>query len=405
MKNKNLYIFLLLISFSFLSSQIYIPYRKGDKFGVSDENGKMIIPAQFDKIEIGYHNDFTGININGKTVKTSYILNGKIIIKDTDFTYFENEGDFIIGVLVKNRESYMFSNGKPDYLTQNLYDKNGKPLLGRSYNNIIVIDKDRDEKPALTGTALLLLYSAENRYSLYQYDNKQKKIIKTFFENSYDVDTDYEVFPKTFSIVYQLPESTAKKKLIIDFENGKIKSSRTEEAEQRNSDRFGESYYGMPPPMEGVKEPRKNPEKEIEKITYADTFQRYTEPEIPEKIQFTVKNNTSEEYAYMKKENGKKGYFLTRDNKYLVPPKYDEIMIADGHGVFSSGFIVKNGENYQYLVFTNKEQEFITPSSKMVPFYFRRDYGKKGFHLFKMFDKDNNFFCYANQDGKLYYSK
>lgn len=402
MKHRFTYL-LLLLTFSFYSSQIFVPYRQGDKFGISDENGKLVVPAQFDNIAVGYNDDFTGIK-STPTLKKSYILKDRIILKDTDFAYFQNEGQFVKGVTIKDRKAYNGSHGNPNYLSMNLYNLKGEQILNRSYNNIVVIDESETKGMALKETALLLLYSSENNYGLYQIDKKQKKIIKTFFENSKNVDTDYEKFPKSFSITYD--ENRIKKKLLIDFENGKIKSSKTEEMVYSNDyrDGYGRSGYSSyeatrMPIMEGEKNPV--PENSEGKIIHVRAS---FEDKTPEELSFET-TDSSYDYAYIKKEKNKFGYFLTGEKKYLIMPKYDKIMIADGHGVFASGFIVKNSDNYQFLVFMNKTHEFTTPESKMIPYFFRRDYGKKGFQLFKMFDKDNKFFCYADQNGKLYYSK
>lgn len=404
MKSRFIYFFLLLI-FSFCNAQIYVPYRQGDQFGIADEQGKLVVPAQFDKIIVGYNEDFTAINSTNQTLKKSYILKDKIILKNTDFSYFENEGDFVKAVTVKDKEAYRNSRGNLNYLSMVLYNLKGERVLDKAYNNIVVIDENETKGTALKETALLLLYSSQEYYSLYQIDKKQKKIIKIFFENSYDVDTDYEKFPNSFSITYD--ENRTKKKLVMDFENGKIKSSKTEDLPYTTNnyrDGYGRSEYSM---YEAVKMPtleaERNPipENSEGKIIHVrESFEDKT----PEELFFETKD-ASYDYAYLKKEKNKFGYFLTKENKYLISPQYDKIMIADGHGVFASGFIVKNLENYQYLGFINKTQEFITPESKMIPYFYRRDYGRKGFQLFKMFDKNNRFFCYADHNGKLYYSK
>jgi hypothetical protein len=45
------HIFVLLISLSSFSQNILIPYRNGDKFGLSDEKGKMVLQPSFDELE------------------------------------------------------------------------------------------------------------------------------------------------------------------------------------------------------------------------------------------------------------------------------------------------------------------------------------------------------------------
>ena len=86
------------------------------------------------------------------------------------------------GVTIKDKESYMRSHGNPNYLSMNLYNLKGEKILDKVYNNIIVIDKSDTKGTALKETALLLLYSSQNNYGLYQIDKKQKKLSKLFLK-------------------------------------------------------------------------------------------------------------------------------------------------------------------------------------------------------------------------------
>lgn len=404
MKKLLLNIFLIILFPCLTTAQAYIPYRVGNLFGISDEQGKMILPAKFDKIVIGYDKDFTGISKVENQIKTSYILNNKVLISNSDYTYFEKKQDFIIAIKVNDPDSYERSNGNPDYLTQKLFNLEGQELLGRSYQNIIVVE---DQKTSfLTGSSLLLLYDRKERYSLVLFDKKQKKITKTYFQNSYDVDTDYDLFPKSFSIDFN-DQAGTKKKLILEFENGKIKSEKTEAAIKNRGNNITGSSYGMPPPPPGI--PRKEPKPSIpagalENLETATSYDYIITPADPEILRF-IKRAADFKYAYLKKENSKIGYFLADKNTYLIPPKYDGIYLTEGHGVFYSGFVLKNNNQYQILVTSDGKQEFITAPFDLFPLYDGRDYGRKGFQLIKLFDKDNKFFCYANSEGKLYYTK
>lgn len=400
MKNKIYYI-LFLLSFSLLFSQVYLPYRKGDKYGISDEYGKMFLAPSFDYISVLTTGKFVGHKKVENFYKNSYIVNSKILMKDSDYDYFEDKFNFIIAKKHNKKEIFDGNNRKEDVFTFS-----GKKVFENSFRFVNFLENEK--KPALKNEILVLTNNLNGKYTLHLLNKKTATVTKTFFENAIEVDTDFDQFPSQLSIKYVIATESDVQKLDLNFQNGKI-SAENNEITNLDARSVFQRNRGYDAFVEGVKIPTYADEPPVpEGATVQTTYAKLSYWEVtsgkPETLSFK-KEKSSFDYAYLKKENGKFGYFLSSEKQYLIPPKYDEIMIADGHGVFSNGFIVRNAEDFQYLVITNKEQEFITPETKMIPWFFDRDYGKKGFHLFKIFDKNGNFFCYANQEGKLYYSK
>ena len=400
---------------SFLSAQVYIPYRVGDKFGISDENGKLLVPAKFDKITIGNNNDFIGYNFEENAVKTSYILKDKVIITNSDFTDFRFDQPFIVGIKVNDPDNFRFFNDQRSEQTQQLFNEKGEKLLNGIYNTIAALEDDA--KPSNNDEVLLLLYSTTTKYSVILYSKKKKSIIKTYIENSRDVDLDYKNFPQSLIVTY-FSQNLSENKLSLTFQDGKIISEKVEKVERltNNSQNVmlgtsNSSSFSPPPPPsfprggnQSENKPEILPENAVAEVKYAENFPYTTKQRDVDILSIKIKK-LDPKFAYLKRENNKVGYFLVDKNIYSVPTKYDEIYLTEGHGVFQSAMILKSDNKYEIVVTSNRKEEFKTAKFEMFPLFDKRDYGKPGFQLIKLFDKDNKFFCYASKEGKLYYSK
>ena len=67
---------------TFSQNQVLVPFRVGDKFGLSDLKGQLIYPAEYDKITLRY-NDPAGVFYAKKENKTTFFYKNIILIKDT----------------------------------------------------------------------------------------------------------------------------------------------------------------------------------------------------------------------------------------------------------------------------------------------------------------------------------
>ena len=389
-------------------SQVTVPYRVGNKFGISDTSGKMIIPAEYDKIDIStlHPGEFTaskGSSADGFT--STYIYGNKIVLKDSRYNFFNENYSFVNAVKIDNLQGFYSSQGV-GYSTTDVYTLNGKKVFDRSFRNVYYIEDDK--KPALKDETLMLLNELNDKYSLVLLDKKTLKVSKIFFENAQKNATDYKQFPKSFSITYSTPP-LSKKKLTINFENGKVKDFSEETLREERPSGYGSyssssgsgSYYNdvMKPYPSGETKPQP-PLPEMKKISAS---KKYTEPFSQKKTE--IKKAELAPNAVIKTVNGKTGFFDTTKNDWIIPAEYDEITEMSTYCTFCSLYIVKKGKYYQILEFNGNEKKLYQGKFEMLPLLEQKNYGKDGFHLIELYDQNGNLFCYADQNGVKFYKQ
>lgn len=389
-------------------AQIFVPYRVGDKFGISDENGKIAIKPVYDDIEILDNQGFLAFTKNGDKYKKSYINRNKVILKDTDYDYFHEECGYVIAEKMK-MEVYMGGNNK----STDIFTLDGKKIFDKTFSYIVLIE---DNKKAALKDEILILTNDKGYYSLILLDKKTSKTLKTFFENAVLADTHYENFPFQFKVDYVLARENYKQLLTIDFKNGKISNSTNEIlSDSSNNDNYRESYSSDVPvpraPMytESMRGETQKADKPISSnqsliMKEGEINKKYWDPNISDRLRFSDKK-LSEEYAVLKNIKNKWGYFNNRSSKWILPPEYDEIFYQDAKCVFCESFVVRKGNQYQFIEKENNKADFTTQLLDYYPLLKEKNYGKTGFYLFKLYNNDGNFVCYANGEGKKYYSE
>lgn len=391
----------LLTIFNFSYSQITVPYRVGDKFGISDENGKMIITPAFDDIEIIENGKFLAFTKDGDDYKRSYISKNKVILKDTDYNYFQEDFGFVLAE--KQKHEVMF--GESGRLTD-VYSLSGKNIFGKTFNYVTFVEKQ--QTPALKSEILMLTKDQKGYFSLALVDKKTAQIIKTFFENAILADTDYQKFPTQLSVKYVIAKESERKLLTINFKDGKILNSKSEileggrnayDAERSNRS----SMYSDVAIPYGDETPKQIPNT-VNVIKKAQIHKRYWDPNTYGKLVFEDKK-LSPDHSAMKKENEKWGYFGVRSNTWIIAPIYDEIFYESSNCVFCEAFVVRNGKTFQFLEKENGKKDFLSPTFELYPHLMRKNFGREGFYLFKLYDTAGKFICYGDSKGKVYYSK
>jgi hypothetical protein len=388
--------------FNFCYSQITVPYRVGDKFGISDENGNIVIKPGFDDIEIIENGKFLAFTKYGDDFKKSYISNSNVILKDTDYDYFQEDFGFVRAE--KQKHEVMF--GESGRLTD-VYSLSGKNIFDKTFNYVVFVEKQ--ETPALKKEILMLTKDKKGYFSLVLVNKKTALIVKTFFENAILADTDYEKFPTQFGVKYVIARESEMRLLTINFKDGKILTSKSEILEdgRKNYDAERSSRSSMY--SDAVKIPY---EEEIPKeipntvnvIKEAQIHKRYWDPNTYGKLVFEDKKLTPE-YSVMKKQNEKWGYFGVRSNTWIIPPIYDEIFYENSSCVFCEAFVVRTGNKFQFLEKENGKNDFLSPSFELYPHLVRKNFGRDSFYLFKLYNADGKFICYGDSKGKVYYSK
>jgi hypothetical protein len=173
--------------FGFAQKDILVPYRLGEKFGISDLKGKILLKPQFDLIEpIGggyfkYSNhkifmdsatDYYGkTKVRERVESVRGLLKGNnVIIRNSEhrhFTYVEN------ALLIGSQESYVSTNS-------NFYTLNGKRLLNENVERFRILANHAYEYSHNEDAPFITLYVEhyDRKTSLLIFDVVNQKLIE-----------------------------------------------------------------------------------------------------------------------------------------------------------------------------------------------------------------------------------
>jgi hypothetical protein len=411
--------YLLLLAFLSLASALYsqkvgIPYRVGNKFGVSDAKGKMLIPANYDIVEPRDYNGtqyLTAYTFKDGTVLSSLIYNNKIILDNKTYSdYFIINGLLLATGYKVLRNSYTHSE-KNFSETDHLYDLNGKDVFTEDYK-AIDMHYDLDDTGKLQ---VFLIYTEDlsGNKSLHLYDKKAKKITKTFIENAktYLAQSNYDYNYKDRRITITYRDKTGKnKKMVLKIENGTIVIESDTAADATEQDPWDDMMCGggdlaPRPGYDREPQPEVNPtgEKIILSARKAELKRDfYYLPKKIEEIKFTTQSLTAK-YAYIVSKNGKQGLYMVSKKEFYIPAEYDEIIYSDVDGQFTGCTIVRNGSKYGAYVYHQSDSKVIAPVFDMFPIMVGFNYLGDKKPLFKLYDEAGKLFCYADENGKLFY--
>ena len=410
-------LFFLVFAFqtTLFGQTVSVPYRVGNKFGISDQNGKILIPAQFDVVEVESYKEtyFQGFTFQENAVLSSFIYKNKIVLSNQKYNNYYLSEDLILATKYKTGRLSSYHSEGEDYYTEyeHLYTKEGKIIISEDALSVYVNNVDEEKK---LNQVLISTTDKNKKYSLFLYDKKLKKITKTFFEKSdylkvkFNVENDY----RDKSIVYTFKDVTGKGKQIkIDVVKDAIKLISSDDFDlnpQRSSNReIGDDYFRdadlvmVEPGFEVKKQISPLAILDIKKIEIKSDF--YYLPKKVEEIR-SLSDKLNPESCYILEKDGKKGMYYIHKNALLIPQEYDEIVKTDMPG-HSGGFLLKKNNKYGFYISRMSENYFIEPIYDKIPLIDKLDYFGENQPLIKLFDENNKFFCYADKTGRLYYSE
>lgn len=410
-------LFFLAIAFqaNLYGQTISVPYRVGNKFGISDQNGKILISPQFDVVEIESYKEtyFQGFTFNENTVLSSFIYKNKIVLSNQKYNNYYLSDDLIVATKYKSGRLSSYHSDGEEYYTEyeHLYTKEGKIIISEDVLSVYVNNVDEEKK---LNQVLISTTDKNKKHSLFQYDKKLKKITRSFFEKSdylkvkYNNENDY----KDKSIVYTFKDPSGKGKQIkIDIVKNVIKVVSSEDFDlnpkKSNNREIGDDYF-----RDGdlvMAEPGFEVKKQISPLAILDIKKIEIKKDfyyLPKKVEeiHSFKDKLSPDYCYILEKDAKKGMFFVQKNALLIPQEYDEIYKTDMPGNYG-GFLLKKNNKYGYYISGYPEGYFIEPVFDKIPLIEKQDFFGKNQPLIKLFDENNKFFCYADKSGKLYYSE
>lgn len=397
-----------------MAQQTSVPFRVGDKFGLSNQEGKLILNPQFDILEpdnFKVKNCFVGYNFTDGKITSHYILENKILLKDQIFDSYYNYGYLILAYdyLVDDRHKNVSLDFEVPQDVQ-LFTKQGKPLFKEKMDYISLND-DMHEPAFLEKSNHVLIFAIKKNknFDLHLFDKKQDKIVQTYIKNATSLDINHSSNGNNddYSVTYIIRDETKEvRKIKIQSQKGKILMVSNElftfQPPKRERDNYhddvmvpNEGYERMPSRMaEGQSKLDK-----IQKINIKRGF--YFLPKKQEAIFFSMQK-MEQNSDYLVSENGKVGFYSKSYNKLIVPTLYDEIYLADFEGR-NGGYVLRNDKKFGLFIYDYPNNKTIEPVFEKTPLLVNYDYFNKKDPLIALFDENGLFFCYANQDGLMYY--
>ena len=348
---------LILIHFSSISqNEILVPFRVGDKFGLSDLKGKLVYPAEFEYLktnELGsYEASFEGV----KEGKSTFFYKGKKIVERTKNTKYKVIRESFITVSEENKGFEIFN-------------FKGEQITDQSYEEMIFCDNLLQRNFYYTCTPIIFK-DQNDKLTLQVFNTKTEKFTKTFVENvsSLILDPNDNLYENRFTIFVQENLNSKEVKLefvfdgdsfvILDPTNYFKKNTQNnpkkgkpiilEENENGNMENYNE--FGVQAPVEAYVgwdeeyQDYHNSGRIIKKIDglCLTIFQKNdktsieNEFELPQNLDARSFQNVNMKLVINKvkyylddlvlyKSNGKYGVVLT--NEYYLSPKYDSIRL------------------------------------------------------------------------------
>ena len=418
---------LIIFNAKVFSQENGLPFRVGNKFGISDKNGNVIIKPDYDYISINLQKGkayFQAFSKKDTTVFSSFIFNNKLILSNKEYSDYHIDSDFIIATkhqIKKNSDSKRIQKtGEINYL----YDFAGKKIFDEGLAIISIIEDFEDnsvirEPKKDLHEVLLITKDLNGKFSILVYDKISKKITRILLNKTpfLNIKFNYEdnYTDKTITCIYE-DETGKGKKIKLKIENNLFKIFSTEVTDiskknnrsNRNDDfllTVDDAYLGTPfENKEVVKNYNGNDQKKVLSINRIKIKSDiYYAPKNNEEIEIT-KKELNENERYILSSKGKVGLFYVYANSLLVPIKYDEIMQDDASRE-RAVFILKNKNKYGIFIYNAPNHKIIEPIFDKIPLLVDYNYFGEGQPLFKLFDENGKLFCYANEEGKLFYSE
>lgn len=406
-----LFILIILLSCIGHSQETQVPYRVGNKFGLGNVNGKLIIPAEFDILEPEDYNEynyFIGYKLLNDGVLSTLIYKNKIIFKDKNYSkYYINNG-LIKAIEYKLLGKASYFNNDDHKEIEHLYDFNGKKIFNNEFKSISIVDDIADREKI--DEILIYTYDINSLESLYLYNKKLKKITKIFIENVKAIDVNFNYSDnyrdRSITNIY-VDKDGIGKKMIIELKDKSIVIKSEEKINYRAEKERFDSDYDRVPTVEMIGErpsiPQNSEEEKriltVRKIEEKRGF--YYLPKKIEELKIATENLREDEQYIVSKDN-KQGLFQVYSKSFVIPVVYDEIIFANFDGR-NGGHILRNGSKYGVYIYDYPKSKTIEPIFDKMPLLVNYNYFGEKKPLFKLYDDTGKLFCYADENGTLFY--
>lgn len=390
----NLLFILFTLTFNTYAQDIRIPYRIGNKFGLSDENGQLTVEAKYDKINFidsqfqyfqytniikdSVRNVYGGWSENNKK-NTGVYYKDKIIIENTPFGHFRLFKTYFI-------TGSMYNHQRPEDFM--LYNLKGEPLLSEIASHIYINDR-RDIGSLNIIDSNLVFVSIfhkgkrrKRKFSLGVYNFKTQKIENWLVKRVTDFKLKQDLIDKkSIFIQYIDNKGYQSKYLYYDKSIGNFKLSErigtstvktNTNLNNTTQSKFNQysQYYNDLKEIETIENSRpvKNRNKTIDrkKFTWKNNELFFGEIKVTEmKGAEYLKLGRTQSLPVIYKLNGKYGF--VKDVTSRTEAKYDSLFYMNGTNaldkksnfIFLVGKLNKLTNSWKYGVINSNEKNLI----------------------------------------------
>lgn len=401
MTKSLLILFNFLIGFNVFAQQFYIPNRVGDKFGLVDNNGTSVIKPQFDILEIEpvSIDYFKGYNLIGGEMLSSIIHRDNIIIKNQKYSKYD------LSEIIIRAHRYVV-NGNQITVKQNLFNSDGVKLFENDLHSVeVIFPKNIDRNLAKD---LLVISIDESKNYTIQIFNVFSKNISNKLLSNIKIVTSYPFEKKDSEIVFNyLTKAGESKKLTLkdtgtsfqlisdEKQDVEIIEKETPVINVDNDIRVAQNSQAYSKTNASLEiENSQSHQLILNEVFINNLFY------LPKKADSLSFKKYTQDKVYLFSQNGKMGIKNKKSNDILIPAEFDDIFKMYEQ---PNTYIVKKDNLYGIIIPRNNV--YISPTFTYFPYLDRMNFGKSGFMIIKLFDDKGNFFCYADQTGKMYYSE
>lgn len=391
--------FAFLFSFSIFafSQDVYVPYRDGKLWGLSDYEGNIIINPKYDTLKFNEQDDYDFSLIHtSKNLKKGLIISGKEVL--------EPKYDGIYPTYKKYIVTKYTENGKQ--LTE-ILDKTGKPILEKPIEGILY------SEALIEGLILIHTINLDYTEDLFIWNNREQKIVQYLFKNYYSIKLDFYEKYKIYITYkqYEKDSPTEKKYTFYDLKLSELNSKNWEslvdpQYVKRNTEfnYYGSqegvksSYYSLPPTSDpkkadyyennGDNNDKKATEKPVKKTSYFH-------------IRYNLENNAV--YANIQKDYGEKSKKIKIDlPKSATDIKIENLKVTSGKktvldSIYTyQNFITYNNKNKRGILIIDKPIEF--DSIKVLRYINHGEFSERISFLVGNKNKKTNSYTYSILD-------
>lgn len=243
---KSLLTFLLLAcAFVCPAQKMLVPYRSGDLFGLSDENGKITVTPQYDHVEWMEDNWFRTRRkislkdtleiapgrhfIRNSTAKLSRLIHqNTIVLKDEPFDDYEIVAKKCIVTEYEGRGEDLTKEQFKKYGNQRrlycLFNLEGKNLYPDNFKRIQKVDtagsSSKDKKTARY--ILFVVMHFDDKYSMFVFDADQQKISEWLVKDAFKIEGDRRRISDK-QISFNITDKNAiRSTQVLDYTSGKF---------------------------------------------------------------------------------------------------------------------------------------------------------------------------------------